>query len=232
MKIEGDLHWLRIYWVRGTTPRNSTYLNAVKDPPCSGWQSAFVIMGEKHSTIFCPYSFQGYPVMTDCDEIVKADEPRDDLDRGWIVDHMHKRWAEHQALGWQSDYDIAAAVLTRLGAEVPEQVQKGGEKDERRKGGKPVASSLLKPVRRDGKRGRFLQWILTDNDGSVSIRACMIQFEMTRSNALSYLHAINKDHGIGYELVGDTVTLELPPGCEDPFDIPPPSDDDDDDWLD
>ena len=61
---------------------------------------------------------------------------------------------------------------------------------------------------------------------------------MTRSNALSYLYMLQKDHGIGYELVGDIASINLPNGCTNPFkgeQTPEPphiEGDDDDSWLD
>jgi len=81
------------------------------------------------------------------------------------------------------------------------------------------------------KRGKFLKWFL-DNDNSRSIREVMAEFTMTRSNALSYLYMLQKDHGIGYVLVGDIATVELPGNCTDPFDETPKVVADDDSWLD
>ena len=216
MEVEPGLHWLHIYWVRGVSPKHSTYSNAVKDPPCAGWGHAFVIKGEKRSTVFCPYSLKAYTVPTNCSEIEEAGEPAE-YPAEWLVEHIRDRWEVHQKRGWQSDYDVAAKVLTMLGEEVPDQVMKGGEVDERKKGGKEPAAELLKVVKLKGKRGQFLKWFL-DNEMSGSVRGVMIEFDMTRSNALSYLHAINKDHGIGYELVGDTATIILPGDCTWPFD--------------
>lgn len=245
MEVKPDLHWLRIYWVRGVTPKGTDYANAVKDPPCAGWGHAFVIKGEKRSTVFCPYSLRAYTVPTGCSEIEQASEPGE-YPEEWLIQHIKDRWDLHQKRGWQSDYDVTAKVLTMLGQEVPDQVMKGGEVDERKKGGKEAAPELLKVVKLKGKRGQFLKWFL-DNNLSGSVRGVMIEFDMTRSNALSYLHAINKDHGIGYELVGDTATLVMPEGCTWPFDTEPEmqtktaededwlgldeGDDEEDDWL-
>ena len=96
-----------------------------------------------------------------------------------------------------------------------------------------------KPVKRSGKRGKFLQWFL-EGEGSRSVREAMAEFGMSRSNALSYLYMLQKDHGIGYELVGDIATIKLP-ACESPFDdghvvegaasAPEAEPEDDDSWL-
>lgn len=226
MDIPGTegLEWLRIYWVRGSSPRGAVHRYVVKDPPCSGWQHAFVIRGPKRSTIFCPYSFDAHTVPNDCGELMGAVEPdRFDLDR--IAGILRSKWAEYQGYGWQRDYDTAALVLKRLGQPVPEQVMRGGEEDTRKKGGKEVSKRLEKPVKRAGKRGKFLEWFL-EGDGSRPVREAMAEFGMTRSNALSYLYMLKKDHGIGYELVGDVATVQLPDGCTNPFDDAEEPDDD------
>lgn len=234
MEIAKGLNWLHIYWVRGATPTRSKYKNAVSDPPCSGWQHALVLSGEKRSTIFCPYTFEAYTVPNSCLEIATACEPKSyDLDRLYSL--IKEKWKTMQEFGWQRDYDTCTLILKRLGLKVPKQIMTGGGEDNRKKGGKDVGSALLKPVKASSKRGKFLQWFL-DNDNACSVREVMIEFSMTRSNALSYLYMLQKDHGIGYILVGDIATVELPAGCDDPFDKPKipkaePVIDDDDDWL-
>ncbi len=67
--------------------------------------------------------------------------------------------------------------------------------------------------------------------GTRSVREAMAEFSMTRSNALSYLYMLQKDHGIGYDLVGDTATVKLPEGCTNPFDVPWGEDEEEEDWL-
>jgi hypothetical protein len=79
-----------------------------------------------------------------------------------------------------------------------------------------VENELKKPVPREGKRGKFLAWFL-EKGGSASVREAMAEFGISRSNALSYLFLLKKDHGIGYELVGDSASIALPKGCSDPF---------------
>ncbi len=228
MRVAEGLEWKQIYWVRGKVPRHSEYRNEVTDPPCAGWQHAYVIPGDRRSTIFCPHTFQAYAVTNASLEIRGAGEPKGYHGEG-LVRLIRRNWAEYQALGYQRDYDTCALVLRRLGEEVPEQVQTGGGQDVKKRGGKPAADALTKPVKRSGKRGRFLGWFL-EGGGSRSVRETMAEFSMTRSNALSYLHMINRDHGIGYGLVGDTATIDLPDDCVDPFDTPAVVDDDS--WLD
>ena len=235
MEVLEGLEWKHIYWVRGHVPKGMQYRNAVSDPPCAGWQHAFVLVGEKLSTIFCPYSLSAYTVRNDFAEISLATEPRTEFDLESIVALMKRKWEEFQGFGFQKDYDTCALVLRKLGQEVPAQVLTGGGEDTRKKGGKPVEAALKKAVKAVSKRGKFLKWFL-DNDNSRSIREAMAVFSMSRSNALSYLHMIHKDHGIGYELVGDMATVMLPEGCTDPFNMEPTAvkteDENDDSWLD
>ena len=212
--IEG-VEWRHIYWVNGDTPRGQQR-NAVKNPPCSGWQHAVVLPSAKRSTIFCPYTLEAFTVPNDCMELRSSKEPRDVMTVAKLAQRIQEKFTECQKLGWSRDYDTAALVLRKLGAEVPASLMKGGEADTRKKGGKEVESELKKPVKRSGKRGKFLQWFL-EGEGSRSVREAMAEFGMSRSNALSYLYMLQKDHGIGYELVGDIATIKLP-ACESPFD--------------
>ena len=227
MQVLEGLDWVRIYYVRGTMPKGARLHYAVKDPPTSGWQHAIVIRGEKRSTIFCPFTFDAWTVRNDCAELETCLEDVE-FRPDWFAEFMPKKWTEFQSFGWNKDYDTAALVLKRMNLPVPEQLLKGGEEDTRKKGGKEVAAKLLKVVKKASKRGKFLDWFLS-GDGPRSIREAMAEFSMTRSNALSYLHMINKDHGIGYELVGDTASIVLPKDCANPFDV---KEDGDDGWLD
>lgn len=217
MEVAEGLEWKRIYWVRGTGFPSARYHFIVRDPPCSGWQHAFILPGAKRSTIFCPFSFESFQVRNDCGELLGAVDPEPGtFKRESILRIMNDNWRQNQSYGFSKDYDTAALVLKRLDAEVPEQLLKGGEEDTRVKGGKTVENELKKPVPRTGKRGKFLAWFL-EKGGSASVREAMAEFGISRSNALSYLFLLRKDHGIGYELVGDSATIALPKGCTDPF---------------
>lgn len=231
--IDG-LEWQHIYWVLGDMPRHSRHRNAVKNPPCSGWRHALVLRGAKRSTILCPVTLDAYTVPNDCGELTGAKEPRDPMSKARITQMLQAKWKECQSMGFSRDYDTAALVLRKLGAEVPAQIMRGGETDTRKKGGKETASKLLKPVKRSSKRGKFLEWFL-EAGGSCSVREAMAEFDMSRSNALSYLYMIQKDHGIGYTLVGDIAHVTLPDGCDNPFDngpAPKIEKAEDDSWLD
>ena len=216
MELAEDLEWLHVYWVNGTTPKHYGFRNAVTDPPCSGWQHAFVMRGEKRSTIFCPYSFRAYSVPSKCAELRLANEAVE-YSPEFMETHLNRKWAEFQGFGFQRDYDTCALVMRRLGLEVPAQVMTGGEEDKRKRGGKDTGTRLTRPVKAASKRGKFLRWFM-DGGCTRSVREAMAEFSMTRSNALSYLYMIQKDHGIGYSLTGDLATVMLPDGCNNPFD--------------
>lgn len=210
--IADGLELRRVYWVRGSTPKGTTYNNRVSDPPHSGWGHALLIVGEKRGTLFCPFTFEAFQLRMDAAEIAQSLPCEVDADRiKWFEDKLLANWKEFQTLGLMKDYDTAALIMKRMGMEPPADLLKGGEEDTRTRGGKESLGVLLKPVKRKGKRGNFLQYFL-DNEGSRSVREVMAEMEMTRSNVLSYLYTLNKDHGIGYHLVGDTATLDLPEG--------------------
>lgn len=237
MHVAEGLEWLQVYWVRGYLPKFSKYRNGVQDPPCAGTQHAFILRGKTLSTIFCPYSLTAYSVVTDCSEIALATEPKPgDWRPEYMKGLMEAKWASYQSKGWQKDYDTAALIMRKFGWSVPQQMLVGGQEDTRKKGGKPVGSALLKPVKKTSKRGIFLEWFMISDNCARSVREAMAKFSMSRSNVLSYLHMINKDHGLGYELMGDTASVLLPPGVTDPFNTEQPSTEtlaskDEDDWL-
>lgn len=218
MSIVGDgIEFRRIFWTNGPSPgADQRRAQAVTDPPCSGWSSAFIIRGEKRSTLFCPYSFNSYLVPNNCAELVQSVDT--EFDAAWHQKNFPGKWKECQAFGFSRDYDTAALILRRLGWPVPETVLRGGEVDDRKKGGKEVSAKLEKQVKLKGKRGQFLLWFL-EGGCSRSVREAMAEFGMTRSNALSYLFMIQKDHGIGYTLVGDMAHIKLPEGVTNPFDV-------------
>lgn len=215
MEVVPGLEFKRIYWVLGSYVKGMELHYEVRDAPCNGWQSAFIIPGLKRSTIFCPFSFESFSVRNDCGELLGAEEPKE-FNEKIIVGIIHENWKQYQKFGFAKDYDTAALVLKKLNATIPEQTMKGGEEDIRKKGGKEVDTSLKKPVPKEGKRGKFLAWFL-EKGGSASIREAMAEFGISRSNALSYLWLLTKDHGIGYELVGDNAIIRMPKGCKDPF---------------
>lgn len=229
MQVAEGLDWSRIYWVAGPTPKGAMH-NSVTNPPVSGWQHAFVMPGEKRSTIFCPYSFRAFSVSNAEVEMQSRKDSSHSFRLKFVAALMKRNWAQFQGWGWQRDYDTCALVLRKLDLPIPAQIMTGGEKDIRKSGGKSAGPILLKPVNPSSKRGIFLLWFLTNKKNSRSVREAMAELSMARSSVLSYLSALRKDHGIGYELAGDMATIILPKDCKDPF-RGPGKIEDDDSWL-
>lgn len=223
MWVAEDLELVRIYYQRGNVKGSRLHYD-IKDPPTSGWQNALIIGRSTKSkrqrcTIFCPYTLQSWAVRSDCAEITeRRDIKHDHAEWEKLHNLLIKNWDEYQSLGMGKDYDTAVSVFKKMGVKAPEQKIKGGDVDTRRKGGKETGAELKKPVKLSSKRGKFLLWFL-ENGLSQSIRDTMAEFDMTRSNALSYLYMLQKDHGIGYELTGDTALVTLPSDCSNPFDV-------------
>lgn len=156
-------------------------------------------------------------------------------------------YASHQLRGWQSDFGTAERIMAVLGIKVPRTEAEwlklapsawknaedpidyainpdgaGGPRFSavrpkvKASGGKaPEATGgLKKPVKREGRKGEILSAIL---GGQGSVAALEQQFGISRSNLLSQLFLLRKDHNIGYTASGDAVAVQLPEGCSDPF---------------
>jgi len=209
----------------------------IKDPPNSGWSHAIVIWPEDNEpeptskrkkktanrvTVFCPYTFDSWTVRVTAREIAhqKAKRWTPELleQTGKCIDKNWKMWA---GFGFHRSYDVAAMVLTRLGLPVPNHMRPKDENLEYsetsvpNRHGKPVGEALLRPVNASSKRGQVCAFFFEGETNS--IREAMAKFDMSRSGVLTPLHGLNKDHGLGYVLQGDMVTLMLPPGCDNPL---------------
>lgn len=236
-RVAEGLFFGRIYWVMGDMPSTSRQRNDVKSPPNAGWSHAFLIdKGGKMVTLFCPYTLEGFQVTRNCSEIgsMQMDEryvpspvnPMLNVVDGWqewtpdrharLLAMILKAWDMAGRLSLPNkDYDTAALVISMMGGNVPLRVLAEGAEPDKPRGGKEAdVLGLLKPVKKDSKRGLVLQFFLPQPR---SIREAMAEFGYSRSNVLSHLFILQKDHGIGYTLTGDAATITLPPGCTDPF---------------
>jgi len=218
--LSDRLGWARVYWTIGPSPRSAVYPNDVKDPPNAGWSHAFVLpSGGRRVRLFCPFTFQGYDVGEKSAEYNSLTMPRKPLRAGWMAETMLENWKANERYGFQRDYDTATRVFMAMGLDVPMRVEKPvevGAEPKKRKG-KPAGPTLLKPVARDSRRGRVLDWFM-DSMEPRSVREAMAEFDTTRSNILTVFFQLNKDHGIGYTLSGDAAELELPKaGCKQLF---------------
>lgn len=236
-RVAEGLYFGKIYWVVGDMPSTSRFRNDVKSPPNAGWSHAFLVdKGGKMVTLFCPFTLEGYQVTRTCAELSSMEmdkkyKPSDknpllNVEDGWadwtkereqkLLGIILSSWAQAGRLSLPNkDYDTAAMVISMMGGEVPLRVLPEGAEPDKPRGGKEAdVLGLLKPVKRESKRGKVLEFFLPQPR---SIREAMAEFGYSRSNVLSHLFILQKDHGIGYTLTGDAATITLPPGCTDPF---------------
>lgn len=236
-RIADGLFFGRIYWVMGDMPSTSRHRNDVKSPPCSGWSHAFLIdKGGKMVTLFCPFTLEGFQVTRTCAELSSMcmDTRYKPSDKNPMlnVEDGYQQWTQERQdrllkivlSNWDmagrlslpsKDFDTAAMVINMLGGSVPLRIVPEGAEPDKPRGGKEAdVLGLLKPVKKESKRGQVLQFFLPQPR---SIREAMAEFGTTRSNILSHLFILQKEHGIGYSLAGDAATITLPAGCTDPF---------------
>jgi len=84
-----------------------------------------------------------------------------------------------------------------------------------KRGGKPPQAPA-KPAKRGGKRGTVLAKLLESLDGVSSIPKVAEELGMSRSLLLTHAFEIWRDHGVGYVVEGDKITVETF-GGRDPF---------------
>lgn len=216
--ITDKVGWARIYFSKGDKSPG-VRVNEVIDPPFPGWGHVIIMDGEKSCTIFCPFSFRTFSVSHRSMEYASLSEGHRLPTAEELGARIKTKWLEWAALGVRADFGMAAVVLKNLGFEAPAILEIAkidlNEPPANRKG-KELGEKLLKPVKMKSKRGQVLQWFLADGGGPKPIQAAMAEFDTTRSNILSHLFMLNKDHGIGYHLSGNTATVQVPEGV-DPF---------------
>lgn len=240
-KIAEGLFFGKIYWILGDQPSSSRIRNDVKDPPTSGWSHCFLIdKGGSLVTLFCPYALESFQVTRTCSEVTSmtmddkyepapmrpGDKHRTNVRVGWlpwsderqakVLAILKRNWEMHGSLKTMGkDFDTAAMVLHMMGADVPLRTIAESDEPDKARGGKEVdVLGLLKPVKPGSVRGKVLSFFLPQ---ARSLREAMAEFGYSRSNVLSHLYMLNKEHGIGYVLSGDSATIVLPDGCSDPF---------------
>jgi len=196
-------------------------------------------------TLFCPFTLTANQITSEAGEIcvvkkvlkkrkiegVKEEDamsdevklvervPEQDLDDerverlARIITH---NWNSRCNLGLQSDLDVAAVVLQRMGKPVPEArlIVRKDATGQAKKTGRDAAVALLKAVNPSSKPGRVLAFFLP---GGRSIIEAMAEFGSTRSSVQTSFRNLQEDNGIGYEQAADMVTIILPPDCQDPF---------------
>ncbi len=200
------MRYVQTYFVRGAVLDSYKVRlpYALKDPPVAGTSTAFILGEGKRLTLFHPFTLQAYSVTDTAMEVTLAKDLTYDPKR--LADMITVKWKDYKFMQMQRDYGVAAAVLIELGAEVPEDtpiMQKDDKKKPKKGGGKPFEADRFKPLKVIGKRADVATFFLKP----ASILAAMAKLSMTRSGTLSHLFCIWRDHGIGYEVQGDTAKL-------------------------
>jgi hypothetical protein len=216
----------RIYWIYGD-PRFPSQRSDVDDPPCAGWSTVLVLSSHGATMeLFCPFSFRSYTIGKDSYEATSMSGAAWDgmcafgsfRDSGqmYFQDLLPRKWIEHSRCETPKvNWDVAKRVMNLLNIRIPSATQIAEVKINRRKpkaDAEPATDDGFKLVKRSGRKGEILQAYL---DGVTSIDALVKQFEITRSNLLSQLFLLRKDHGIGYTISGDNIVLDIPRA--DPF---------------
>jgi hypothetical protein len=204
----------KVYFVWGDMPSHTRSRFEVRNPPTSGWGHVVVLpSGPKRSILLSPFSLESWQVSNSCDELKSAVDV--DITPERLAFFINQAWEQNVRLGFQRDFGVAAMVLTELGQPVPKFIPPppdASRGEEVKRGGKPIVESILCPCRPDSKRGKVAAFFMQDSPQS--LHEAMARLELTRSGVLSHLYTLNKDHGVGYELVSDCARLLLPEGFD------------------
>ena len=77
-----------------------------------------------------------------------------------------------------------------------------------KRGGKP-AQEQAKPANPASKRGMILAKVLEDPSGEMSMASVCAALGVARPLLLTHMYEIWRDHGVGYAVDGDTLTVEV-----------------------
>lgn len=208
------IRFARIYFVRGGAPNYWKHKYEITDPPTSGHGHAVIIPGEKRSTIFCPFTLEAFQVSNRCGELASAVDVEVEPEK--LAGHINRSWEEAIKLGFQRDFGVAALVLTELGQPVPKFLPPPPDQTKRdeskSRGGKPVDEAALRPCNPSSKRAEVARFFMQEEPQS--LHEAMARLGLTRSGVLSHLFTLNKDHGVGYELMSDCARLLVPEGFD------------------
>jgi hypothetical protein len=218
-QIVSGLFWADIYWMEGSNSKvgagQSSEINS--GVPHLGWGRCFVVDKDpkaKMVTLFCPYTFEGFQVTRNSFEYNSIKRPRFDFDWDWHARNFDYKWAQAVRLSWRRDFDNAVGIMRMMDLPIPTNTLPEGMEAKKSGGKEADVLGLLKPVKRKSRKGQILAFFWPHTR---SIREAMAEFGITRSNILSQLYLLTKDHGIGYELKGDQAIITMPSGCEDPY---------------
>lgn len=219
--ITEELGWAHCYFVQGNMSPGYR-VNELLNPPVTGWSHVIVKDGDKQCMIFDPCSLSTLTVSHRSMEYASLRIPNLPFKSSSLISQIKNKWHEREELSMSCDFGMASHILRAFGVEPPAikmpEVDDFGDplQNQVARRGKTEQEALKKPVKRNSKRGKLLSWFLAEGGGPKSLQVCMDVFKISRSNALSYLFMLNKDHGIGYVLGGNTATVHIP-GNIDPF---------------
>ncbi len=204
----------RVYFVRGDYPGQASSRYEIKDPPCAGMGHVVVIAGEKRSTLLSPFSLETWQVSNSCNELRGAQYL--DCPPETIAKYINKAWKEAVKFNFQRDFSVAAMVLTSLGQPVPKYAPTPTAlakiEHPSKRGGKALNERVLRPCRKDSKRGQIAAFFLSQEPQSLHEAAAKLG--LTRSGVLSHLFMLNKEHGVGYALANDCAQIIVPEGFD------------------
>lgn len=112
----------------------------------------------------------------------------------------------------------ADASGTRSNMSPATQVELTGETDMPRNKnakGRPAGPVLLRTLKLKTLQGKIIEFLLK----TPSVNAAMDEFFMERHSLMTQLNIVARNTGIGYSVAGDVVTLTLPSGIVDPFEL-------------
>lgn len=205
------VRFVKLYYCDGGSPNFWRFKYEITSPPNSGFSHALVLLGEKRSTILCPYTLETFQVNNKCGELAQAklvDYPPEKI--GAL---LTESWARCVRFQFQREYSVAALILAALGQPVPKFAPPPrAEGDDGRRGGKEAEEKALKPVNPESRRGQVARFFASEE--LQSVHEAMARLDLTRSGVLSHLFCLNRDHGVGYELVRDCARLLVPEGFD------------------
>jgi hypothetical protein len=205
---------------------------AIQEPPTMGWGTAFVLdTGDpRRVRVFHLWSMLSWVVPRDAYEVftfqnipAHAEFPRENF-----VNSLPRYYAEHRRrVTPGADFATCIKIMEALGVRVPTDEELGEVspipipakavvEHKPAPAKRADGSGAFRPVKRDGRRGEVLAFFL-DKGGTGSIDEAMKQFSITRSNLLSQLFLLRREHGVGYSVSGDSASVQLPEGIEEPF---------------
>ena len=163
--------------------------------PCTGWQHAFIYL-DAAAHVFCPYSGHKSTIALVHPLIRYAKDPSAEI-IAKLINYTIIKWNDRKD-------DIPIFIRQAL---FPDLIEDQLKTECR----KSTDLQTYKKVKREGKRGKFLSFILEYED-PIPIKLLCSTFSISRNNVLSYLYQMRKVNGIEYALqkVEDTASIFMP----------------------